>query len=37
MNKYPEAACVVHQVYKVFSDVENLAGCTLGKVEESFE
>jgi hypothetical protein len=35
MNKYPEAASVVQQVRKVFSDIENLAGCITAKVEES--
>jgi hypothetical protein len=37
MNKYPEAASVVQQVYKVLSDIEILAGCTPAKVEESSE
>jgi hypothetical protein len=32
MNKYPEAASVVQQVYKMLSDNENLARCTLAKV-----
>jgi hypothetical protein len=27
MNKYPEAASVVQQVYNVVSAIENLAGC----------
>jgi hypothetical protein len=31
-NQYPEAASVVQQVYKIFSDIENLARCTLAKV-----
>jgi hypothetical protein len=37
MNKYPEAASVVLQAYKVLSDIENLAGCTPAKVGESSE
>jgi hypothetical protein len=37
MIKYWEAASVVHQVYKVLSDVENLAGCTPAKVGDSSE
>jgi hypothetical protein len=37
MNKYPEAASVVQQVYKVLSDTENIAGCTPAKVGESIE
>jgi hypothetical protein len=36
-NKYPEAASVVQQVYKMFSDIENFAGCTLTEVVESSE
>jgi hypothetical protein len=34
MNKYPEAASVVQQVYKVLSDPENIARCTPAKVGE---
>jgi hypothetical protein len=34
-HKYPEAASVVQQVYKVFNDIEILAGCTPAKVGES--
>jgi hypothetical protein len=34
-NKYTEAASVVQQVYKVLSDIENLARCTLAEVGES--
>jgi hypothetical protein len=37
MNKYREAASVVQQVYKVLSDIENLARCTPAKVGESSE
>jgi hypothetical protein len=37
MKKYPEAISVVQQVYTVFSDNENLAGCTPAKVRESSE
>jgi hypothetical protein len=37
MSKYPEAASVVRQVYKVLDDIENLAGCTPTKVGESSE
>jgi hypothetical protein len=37
MNKYPKAASVVQQVYKVLIDIENLARCTLPKVGESSE
>jgi hypothetical protein len=37
MNKYPETASVVQEVYKVLSDVENIAGCTPAKVGESSE
>jgi hypothetical protein len=37
MNKCPEAASVVQQVYKVLSDIENLARCTPFKVGESSE
>jgi hypothetical protein len=36
-NKYPEAASVMQQVYKVLSDTENPAGCTTAKVGESSE
>jgi hypothetical protein len=36
-NKYPEAASVVQQVYKVLSDIEILAKCTPAKVGESSE
>jgi hypothetical protein len=32
MNKYPEAASVVLWVYRVLSDIENLARCTPTKV-----
>jgi hypothetical protein len=38
MNKYPKADPVVQQVYKVLSDIENLARCTplkLGKALRS--
>jgi hypothetical protein len=34
-NKYPEAASVVQQVHKVYSNIENLARCTPDKVGES--
>jgi hypothetical protein len=37
MNKYPEAAPVVQQVYEVVSDVENFARCTPANVGESSE
>jgi hypothetical protein len=37
MNKYPEATSVVQQVHKVLSDIENHAGCTPDKMEESSE
>jgi hypothetical protein len=37
MNKYPEAASVVQQGYKVLSHIENLAKCTPAKVGESSE
>jgi hypothetical protein len=37
MSKYPEAASVVQQVYKVLGDTECLARCTLTTVEESSE
>jgi hypothetical protein len=30
-NKYPQAASVVQQAYKVLCDIEKLAGCTLSK------
>jgi hypothetical protein len=30
-NKYPQAASVVQQAYKLFSDIENLARITLVK------
>jgi hypothetical protein len=33
-NKYPEAASVVQQGYKVLSDIEILAKCTTSKVGE---
>jgi hypothetical protein len=36
-NKYPEAAFVVQQVYKVLSDFEILARLTPAKVGESSE
>jgi hypothetical protein len=36
-NKYPEAASVVQQVYKLLSDIEILAKCTPAKVVESSE
>jgi hypothetical protein len=36
-NKYPEAASVVQQVYKVLSDIEILAKCTPAKMGESCE
>jgi hypothetical protein len=35
MNKYPEAASVVQQVYKVLKDIGVLAGCRAPKVGES--
>jgi hypothetical protein len=37
ISKYPEVASVVQQVYKVLSDNEYLARCTLAKVRESSE
>jgi hypothetical protein len=37
MKNYPEAASVVQQVYKVLSDIEILAKCTLAKVGDSSE
>jgi hypothetical protein len=37
IRKYPEAASVVQQIYRVLSDTEILAGCTPAKVEESCE
>jgi hypothetical protein len=37
MNKYPGTASAVQQVYKAFSDIENLVGCTPAKVRESSE
>jgi hypothetical protein len=37
MTKYPEAASVAQQVYRVLIDVENLAGSTPAKVGESSE
>jgi hypothetical protein len=37
MSKYPEAASVLQQLYKVLSDIENLAGCTLAKVGGSYD
>jgi hypothetical protein len=36
-NKYPEAASVVQQGFKVLSDIETLAKCTLAKEGESSE
>jgi hypothetical protein len=36
-NKYPEAASVVQQMYKLLSDIETLAKCTPAKVGESSE
>jgi hypothetical protein len=36
-NKYPKAAPIEKQVYKVLSDTENFAGSTLAKVGESSE
>jgi hypothetical protein len=35
MNKYPETASLLEQVYKVNSDIENLAEYTVDKVGES--
>jgi hypothetical protein len=35
MNRYPEAGYVVQEVYKVLSDLENCAGCTLAEVGEA--
>jgi hypothetical protein len=35
MNKYPEAVSIVQQIYKVLSDIENLAGCTRAKLGEA--
>jgi hypothetical protein len=37
MNKYPDGASIVRQIYKILSDIENLAGCMLAKVWESSE
>jgi hypothetical protein len=37
MNRYPDAAYIVQEVYKVLSDIENLAGCTLAEVGEISE
>jgi hypothetical protein len=37
MNKYPKAASLVQQVYKVLSDIENFVGCTPTEVGESSE
>jgi hypothetical protein len=37
MNKYPEAASKVQQIYKVLSDTENFARSTPAKVRESSE
>jgi hypothetical protein len=37
MNKYPEAASVVQQVYEMLSDIEILAKCTPAKVGKSSE
>jgi arabinogalactan endo-1,4-beta-galactosidase len=36
-NKYPEVACVVHQVYKVLSDIEILIKFTPAKEVESYK
>jgi hypothetical protein len=36
MNTYPEATSVEQQIYRVLSDIENVGGCTLAKVGESF-
>jgi hypothetical protein len=36
-SKYPEAATVVQQVYKILSDIEILSGCTRSKLRESSE
>jgi hypothetical protein len=36
-NKYTQAASVVQKVYRVLSDIENLAGCTPAKAGESSE
>jgi hypothetical protein len=36
-NKYPEAASVVQEIYKLLGDDVNLAGCTPAKVGESSE
>jgi hypothetical protein len=35
MDKYPEAASVVQQLYKMLNDIEILAGCTPAKVGEA--
>jgi hypothetical protein len=37
MNKYPGAASVPQQLYKVLNDIENLAGYTSAKVARSYE
>jgi hypothetical protein len=37
MNKYPEAASVVQQVYKVLINIEILAGYTPAKMGERSE
>jgi hypothetical protein len=34
-NKYPQAASIVQQVYRLLSDIENLTGYTPAKVGES--
>jgi hypothetical protein len=34
-NKHPKAATVVQQVYKIHTDIENLAGYTAAKVGKS--
>jgi hypothetical protein len=36
-KKYQEIAFVVQQVYKVLTDIDNLAGCTQAKVGERSE
>jgi hypothetical protein len=37
MNKFPEAASLVQQIYKLLNDIEILPGCTPAKVGESSE
>jgi hypothetical protein len=37
MNKYPEAASIIQQLYKLLRDIENLARYILAKVGESSE